>query len=63
MSAAPAGLGTRLSRHKSRQELALGYGATDIVPERGEQGVARVMELTGGVGADSVLECVGCRSP
>ena len=35
------------------------FGATDIVAERGEAGIARVMELTGGVGADCVLECVG----
>jgi len=48
-----------MSRHKSRQELALEYGATDIVPERGDEGVARIRELTGNVGADSVLECVG----
>jgi threonine dehydrogenase-like Zn-dependent dehydrogenase len=48
-----------MSRHKARQELALAYGATDIVAERGDEGVARVLELTQGVGADSVLECVG----
>ena len=48
-----------MSRHKSRQDLALAFGATDIVAERGEEGVARVKELTRGVGADSVLECVG----
>ncbi|MBB2690208.1 UNVERIFIED_ORG: hypothetical protein GGI63_001344 [Rhizobium esperanzae] len=48
-----------MSRHKQRQELALEYGATDIVTERGDEGVARIRELTGGVGADSVLECVG----
>lgn len=48
-----------MSRHKARQELALAFGATDIVSERGEAGVARVKEMTGGVGADSVLECVG----
>lgn len=48
-----------MSRHKHRQELALEYGATDIVAERGEQGVARIRELTQGIGADSVLECVG----
>ena len=48
-----------MSRHKSRQDLALAYGATDIVAERGEEGIARVKELTRGVGADSVLECVG----
>jgi threonine dehydrogenase-like Zn-dependent dehydrogenase len=48
-----------MSRHKSRQELATIFGATDIVTERGEAGVARIKELTRGVGADSVLECVG----
>jgi threonine dehydrogenase-like Zn-dependent dehydrogenase len=48
-----------MSRHKTRQDLAIEYGATDIVIERGEEGVARVRELTGGVGADAVLECVG----
>jgi len=48
-----------MSRHKARQELALEYGATHIVTERGEAGVVRIRELTGNVGADSVLECVG----
>ncbi|MER6355949.1 zinc-dependent alcohol dehydrogenase family protein [Streptomyces sp. NPDC001634] len=48
-----------MSRHASRQKLALEFGATDIVTERGEEGIARVRELTGGIGADSVLECVG----
>ncbi|THA71582.1 IMP dehydrogenase [Streptomyces sp. A0958] len=48
-----------MSRHESRQKLAVEFGATDIVTERGEEGVARIEELTGGVGADSVLECVG----
>lgn len=48
-----------MSRHKRRQELALEYGATDIVAERGEAGVARIKELTRGVGTDAVLECVG----
>jgi len=48
-----------MSRHSSRQKLALEFGATDIVAERGEEGVARIKELTKGVGADSVLECVG----
>jgi len=48
-----------MSRHKQRQELALEYGATDIVSERGEEGVARIKALTRGIGADSVLECVG----
>lgn len=50
-----------MSRHKTRQDLALEYGATDIVSERGDEGVARIRELTGGVGADSVLECVGTK--
>jgi threonine dehydrogenase-like Zn-dependent dehydrogenase len=48
-----------MSRHKSRQDLALEFGATDIVSERGDAGVARIKEMTKGVGADSVLECVG----
>lgn len=48
-----------MSRHKSRQDLALEYGATDIIAERGEAGVARVKELTKRIGADAVLECVG----
>ncbi len=48
-----------MSGHESRQKLAREFGATEIVTERGEQGVARIQELTRGVGADSVLECVG----
>ncbi|WAU81280.1 zinc-dependent alcohol dehydrogenase family protein [Streptomyces sp. Qhu-G9] len=48
-----------MSRHSSRQKLAVEFGATDIVTERGEEGAARVKELTNGIGADSVLECVG----
>ena len=48
-----------MSRHQSRQKLAREFGATDIVTERGEEGMARIKELTGGIGADSVLECVG----
>ena len=48
-----------MSRHKTRQDLALKFGATDIISERGDAGVARIKEMTGGVGADSVLECVG----
>jgi threonine dehydrogenase-like Zn-dependent dehydrogenase len=50
-----------MSRHKTRQDLALEYGATDIVSERGEAGVKRIKELTKNVGADSVLECVGTK--
>jgi threonine dehydrogenase-like Zn-dependent dehydrogenase len=48
-----------MSRHEPRQKLAREFGATDILTERGEEGVARVKELTNGIGADSVLECVG----
>ena len=48
-----------MSRHKARQDLALDYGATDIIAERGDAGVARVKELTQRIGADAVLECVG----
>ena len=48
-----------MSRHKDRQELALEFGATDIVEERGEEGVAKVLELTNGDGVDAALECVG----
>ena len=48
-----------MSRHASRQKLAREFGATDIVTERGDEGVAHIKELTHGVGADSVLECVG----
>ena len=48
-----------MSRHEARQQLALQFGATDIVTERGDEGVARLKDLTGGVGADAVLECVG----
>lgn len=48
-----------MSRHDSRQRLALEFGATDTVSERGDEGIARVKDLTGGIGADSVLECVG----
>jgi threonine dehydrogenase-like Zn-dependent dehydrogenase len=48
-----------MSRHEPRQKLARAFGATDIVTEREDEGVARIKELTRGVGADSVLECVG----
>jgi threonine dehydrogenase-like Zn-dependent dehydrogenase len=48
-----------MSRHPSRQKLAREFGATDIVTERGDEGIARIKDLTKGIGADSVLECVG----
>jgi threonine dehydrogenase-like Zn-dependent dehydrogenase len=50
-----------MSRHEPRQQLAREYGATDIVEERGDDGVARIKELTGGLGAHSVVEAVGTR--
>jgi threonine dehydrogenase-like Zn-dependent dehydrogenase len=48
-----------MSRHEPRQKLALEWGATDIVTERGDDGVARIKDLTGGLGAYSVIEAVG----
>ena len=48
-----------MSRHEPRQQLALEFGATDIVEERGADGVARVKELTNGLGPHSVIEAVG----
>ena len=48
-----------MSRHDKRQKLAREFGATDIVSERGDEGVKRILDMTKGIGADSVLECVG----
>jgi threonine dehydrogenase-like Zn-dependent dehydrogenase len=48
-----------MSRHEQRQQLARAFGATDIVRERGDEGVARIREMTGGLGAHSVIEAVG----
>ncbi|ATY83586.1 IMP dehydrogenase [Kyrpidia spormannii] len=48
-----------MSRNPARQKLAREFGATDIVPDRGDEGVARIKDLTDGLGAHSVLECVG----
>jgi threonine dehydrogenase-like Zn-dependent dehydrogenase len=48
-----------MSRHEDRQRLAKQFGATDVVAERGDDGVAVVQETLGGIGADAVLECVG----
>lgn len=48
-----------MSRHASRQELARAFGATHVVAARGREGVAEVREITGGVGVDAALECVG----
>src|SRR5437867_11953937 len=47
------------SRHEKRQKLALEFGASEIVSERGDEGIARIKELTKDIGADAVLECVG----
>jgi threonine dehydrogenase-like Zn-dependent dehydrogenase len=48
-----------MSRHEPRQRLAREFGATDIVEARGDDGVAKIKELTGGLGAHSVVEAVG----
>jgi threonine dehydrogenase-like Zn-dependent dehydrogenase len=48
-----------MSRHEARQKLAQEFGATDIVTERGDEGVSTIKELTGGLGAHSVIEAVG----
>ena len=48
-----------MSRHEPRQRLAREFGATDIVTERGDDGIARIKDLTGGLGAHSVIEAVG----
>lgn len=48
-----------MSRHESRQKLASEFGATDIVTERGDDGVAAIKDFTGGLGAHSVIEAVG----
>jgi threonine dehydrogenase-like Zn-dependent dehydrogenase len=48
-----------MSRHPDRQALARDFGATDVVASRGDEGIAAVLDLFDGVGADSVLECVG----
>jgi len=50
-----------MSRHADRQAIAREFGATDIVEERGDEGVARIEDLLDGIGADSVLECVGTK--
>ena len=52
-----------MGRHKARTDLGREFGATDVVAERGEEGVAKVRELTGGDGTHTVLECVGLDPP
>ncbi|MFJ4865364.1 MULTISPECIES: alcohol dehydrogenase catalytic domain-containing protein [unclassified Streptomyces] len=48
-----------MGRHTSRTDLGKEWGATDVVAERGKEGIARVMDLTGGEGSHVVLEAVG----
>src|SRR2546430_11606727 len=48
-----------LGHHRDRIALAKEFGATDVVKERGAEAVERVLAITGGLGAHSVLECVG----
>jgi threonine dehydrogenase-like Zn-dependent dehydrogenase len=48
-----------MSRHEKRPKIAKEFGATEVVTERGDEGIERIKELTSGIGADSVLECVG----
>jgi len=48
-----------LSRHPDRQALDTGFGATDIVAERGEEATEKILAMTGGIGVDAALECVG----
>ncbi|MBP2436799.1 zinc-dependent alcohol dehydrogenase family protein [Microbacterium amylolyticum] len=50
-----------MSRHASRQDVARAFGATDIVPERGDEGVAKLKDMFSGIGPDAVLECVGTK--
>ncbi len=61
LAAAQMGAGriVAMSRHPARSALARAFGATDIVAERGAEGIARVLDLTDGTGADSVIEAVG----
>lgn len=54
-----AGRVIAMSRHADRQTVARDFGATDVVAERGGEGAARILDLTDGVGAERVLECVG----
>ncbi|EPX87740.1 Threonine dehydrogenase [Rubellimicrobium thermophilum DSM 16684] len=50
-----------MSRHETRSQLAREFGATDIVTERGEDGIARILDMTDGIGAESVVEAVGTK--
>ena len=50
-----------MGRHQERTDLGREFGATDVVAERGEEGIERVRELTRGDGTHAVLECVGTK--
>ncbi|MDT4917184.1 MAG: hypothetical protein QOH89_1884, partial [Pseudonocardiales bacterium] len=50
-----------MGRHEARTELGRAFGATDVVAERGDEGIEKVRELTAGDGTHAVLECVGLR--
>lgn len=50
-----------MGRHKDRTDLGREFGATDVVAERGDEGIEKVRELTGGDGTHTVLECVGLK--
>ena len=50
-----------MGRHQQRTDLGREFGATDVIAERGEEGIARVRDLTGGDGTHTVLECVGTK--
>jgi threonine dehydrogenase-like Zn-dependent dehydrogenase len=50
-----------MGRHKDRTDLGREFGATDVIAERGEEGIEKVRELTGGDGTHTVLECVGLK--
>src|SRR5207245_3974852 len=52
-----------MSRHATRQKIAREFGATDIVTERGDEGVARIKDWTGVVGGGAVVACAGPRAP
>jgi len=56
-----AGRIVAMSRHAERQQVARAFGATEVVAERGDDGIARVHDLLDGIGADAVLECVGTK--
>lgn len=61
LAAAELGAGRiiAMSRHEPRQQVARQFGASDIIAARGDEGIGELHELTAGVGADAVLECVG----